>query len=167
MVAAQYRQPRTVPGLDRGPLLHAVQRLLEARRVEPHHHLLTDDDDWHTAASRDGGHVLQGLPILGDIVVRKGDAALRKKLFRHVAVGSGGGRVDRHLFHVLSPYLSSGAIHWLYTRSVSWAGCDSLGPALGRARRISRKDPSALDRRESPRKFPGLLLYTLSYHSPG
>ena len=133
MVAAQYRQPRTVPGLDRGPLLHAVQRLLEARRVEPHHHLLTGDDDWHTAASRDGGHVLQGLPILSDIVVRKGDAALRKKLFRHVAVGSGGRRVDRHLFHVLSPYLSSGAIHLSLVLEVLPDHQGSRRPFSGRA----------------------------------
>ena len=57
----------------------------------------------HSAPQRDLDHLLQGLRILRHIEVRKGNLSLRKKLFRHVAVRSGGSRVDLHLIHGRSP----------------------------------------------------------------
>ncbi len=85
--------------LDLGPLIHARQGLLEAGLVEPHHHLLTDDDYWNAARSGYLDHLLKGFSILTDIMLSKDDPLLRKELFRRGAVGSGGGRIDRYFLH--------------------------------------------------------------------
>ena len=86
------------------PLLNAAKHLFEAIPLKPNHHLVTCCNDWNAPGTRDSYHFVQCSPVLGHIIFRKFVAFLRKKLFRHFAIGSGRCRINFDFFcHVIPP----------------------------------------------------------------
>jgi hypothetical protein len=71
-------------------LFHAAEHLLEAGPVEAHHDFAACCYHRYAAGSRDLHHLVQRGAILGYIILREFVPLLRKKLFRRLAVGSGG-----------------------------------------------------------------------------
>ena len=79
-----------IPISDVGSLLDAADHLLQPGAVKPDHHLTAGRNHGHTPRFRELDHFIQGSTVLGHIIFRKFKTLLRKKLFRHLAVGSGG-----------------------------------------------------------------------------
>ncbi len=66
--------------------------------VKANHDLIADDDDGHTHLLRFLNHLFGFLPVSRHIVFGEGDTFLRKILFRPMAVRSGGGSINDHVF---------------------------------------------------------------------
>ena len=105
--------PRPLPRLGRGvargfelwhlklyfrPLFDTAEHLFQSSSVESHHHLVTCRDYWHTSCTRHFNHLIQCCPIFCHIVFSKFVPFLRKKLFHHLAIGSGRCGINLNLF---------------------------------------------------------------------
>jgi len=76
------------------PLLDAAQHLLKAIPLKPYHHLIACRNDRNASRTRNCHHLVQSSPVFGHIVLGKFVAFLRKKLFRHRAIGSSRCRIN-------------------------------------------------------------------------
>lgn len=76
--------------LDLGSLDDTGEHLVDASLVESDQHFITGGNDRDRPSAGDLDHFFESLRIAAHIIIRELDALLRKILFRHFAVGSGG-----------------------------------------------------------------------------
>lgn len=72
-------------------LCGAMQDPLEAAAIKSFNHRITHDDDRCCLSPRDCQQCFAGVTVFCDIMLRKGDATIGKKLFHVVARASPGG----------------------------------------------------------------------------
>ena len=75
----------------------AGQQFVYFTPVKTYDDVFIDDDYGYTHLTGLLYHLLDLVAVLGDIMLGIGNAFLRKILFRLMAVGSGGGAVNRHI----------------------------------------------------------------------
>ena len=76
--------------LDLGSLDDTGEHLVDASLVESYQHFIAGGNDRDRPSAGDLDHFFESLRITARIVICELDALLRKILFRHFAVGSGG-----------------------------------------------------------------------------